>query len=129
VHGRALLAVSGDVVLRAGLTVALDAGAELDLAVGGSFRSSGQVTIGNTTRPAAVRIWMAGSQSVVLDGGPIVGAAIHAPTANVSAGDGFELFGALLAAGVTGDEIQIHYDRALLAGGETCGVAALPSPN
>src|SRR5262249_54769936 len=65
VHGRALLAVAGNVDLRAGLTVALDPDAELDLIVGGRLTSSGGASIGSTA-PARFRIWLAGSDSIVL---------------------------------------------------------------
>ena len=129
VHGHVVLGVTGDVVLRAGLTVTLDPGADLDLLVEGQLLISGEGVIGNSVRPAAFRIWIAGSQSIVLDDAPVIGATIYAPAAPVVAAKGFELFGALLAASVTfGDELSLHYDRALLSAGTACGELPVPSP-
>jgi hypothetical protein len=129
VHGRALLAVSGDVVLRAGFTVALDPGAELDLLVGGRLLTSGSNAIGSQT-PARFRIWVAGSQSVVLDDDPTVGAIIHAAGAQVTASSGLELSGGLFAKTLTaGAQVNVHYDQAVLSAGTICGEpTATPVP-
>jgi hypothetical protein len=129
VHGRALLAVSGDVVLRAGFTVTLDPGAELDLLIGGRLLSSGNNTIGSMT-PARFRIWVSGSQSVVFDDDPNVGAVIYAGGAQVAASSGLELSGALFAKTLTsGSQVNLHFDQAVLSSGTTCGEpAATPVP-
>jgi hypothetical protein len=130
VHGRALLAVGGDVTLGGGLSVALDAGAELDLLVGGALSAAGGASIGTTAAPARFRIWTAGSAPLELDDGPVIGAVIHAPAAQVAAPAGFELFGGVLARSFTlGGEARLHFDQAVLAGGQSCGaLAALPVP-
>jgi hypothetical protein len=121
--------VAGDVVLRAGFTVALDPGAELDLLVGGRLLTSGSNAIGSQT-PARFRIWVAGSQSVVLDDDPTVGAVIHAAGAQVTASSGLELAGGLFAKTLTaGAQVNVHYDQAVLSAGTTCGEpAATPVP-
>jgi len=121
VHGRALLAVAGDVVLRAGLAVMLDPGAELDLLVGGRLLTSGSNTIGSMT-PARFRIWVAGSQTVVFDDDPSVGAIVHAPGAQVTASSGLELSGALFAKTVAaGARVNVHFDQAVFSVGASCG--------
>jgi hypothetical protein len=121
VHGRALLAVAGDVMLRAGFTVTLDPGAELDLLVGGQLLTSGSNMIGSMT-PARFRIWVAGSQTVVFDDDPSVGAVIHAPGAPVTASSGLELSGALFARTVTtGARVNVHFDQAVFSVGASCG--------
>jgi hypothetical protein len=121
VHGRALLAVAGDVVLRAGFAVTLDPGAELDLLVGGRLLTSGSNTIGSQT-PARFRIWAAGSGTVVFDDDPSVGAVIHAPDAQVTASSGLELSGALFAKTMTaGARVNVHFDQAVLSVGASCG--------
>jgi hypothetical protein len=121
VHGRALLAVAGDVVLRAGLAVTLDPGAELDLLVGGRLLTSGSNTIGSMT-PARFRLWVAGSQTVVFDDDPSVGAVVHAPGAQVTASSGLELSGALFARTVTaGARVNVHFDQAVFSVGASCG--------
>jgi hypothetical protein len=124
VHGRALLAVAGDVVLRAGFTVTLDPGAELDLLVGGRLLTSGSNAIGSMT-PARFRIWVAGSQTVVFDDKPNVGAVVHAPGAQVTASSGLELSGALFAKTVTaGARVNVHFDQAVFSVGASCGEPA-----
>jgi hypothetical protein len=121
VHGRALLAVSGDVVLRAGFTVTLDPGAELDLLVGGRLLTSGSTSIGSMT-PARFRIWVAGSQTVVFDDDPTVGAMIHARDAQVTASSGLELQGGLFARTLTaGAQVNVHFDQAVFSAGASCG--------
>jgi hypothetical protein len=121
VHGRALLAVAGDVVLRAGFTVTLDPGAELDLLVAGRVLTSGSNAIGSMT-PARFRIWVAGSQTVVFDDRPNVGAVVHAPGAQVTASSGLELSGALFAKTVTaGARVNVHFDQAVFSVGASCG--------
>ena len=124
VHGRALVAVAGDVVLRAGFTISLDPGAELDLLVGGRLLTSGSNAIGSMT-PARFRIWVAGSQSVVFDDRPNVGAVVHAPNAQVTASSGLELSGALFAKTVTaGARVNVHFDQAIFSAGASCGEPA-----
>jgi hypothetical protein len=121
VHGRALLAVAGDVMLRAGFTVTLDPGAELDLLVGGRLLTSGSNAIGSMT-PARFRIWVAGSQTVVFDDDPNVGALVHAPDAQVTASSGLELSGALFAKTLTaGARVNVHFDQAVFSIGASCG--------
>lgn len=121
VHGRALLAVAGDVVLRAGLAVTLDPGAELDLLIGGRLLTSGSNTIGSMA-PAHFRIWVAGSQSVVFDDDPSIGAVVHAPGAQVTASSGLELSGALFAKTVAaGARVNVHFDQAVFSVGASCG--------
>jgi hypothetical protein len=121
VHGRALVAVAGDVVLRAGFTVTLDPGAELDLVVGGRLLTSGSNAIGSLT-PARFRIWVAGSQTVVFDDKPNVGAVVHAPGAPVTASSGLELSGALFAKTVSaGARVNVHFDQAIFSVGASCG--------
>jgi hypothetical protein len=131
VHGRALLAVPGDVVVRAGLAVVLDAGAELDLLVGGRLAESGAGAVfGATASPARFRVWVAGTSSISFDGGPTVGAIVHAAAAPVSASAGLTLSGSLLARSLTlGGEGALHFDRSVLTAGAACGEpAALPVP-
>jgi hypothetical protein len=121
VHGRAVVAVAGDVTLRAGFTVTLDPGAELDLLVGGRLLTSGSNSIGSMT-PARFRIWVAGSQTVVFDDDPMVGAVVHAAGAQVTASSGLELSGALFAKTLTsGAKVNVHFDQAVFSIGASCG--------
>ena len=120
-HDRALIVVAGDVVVRAGMTVILDAGAELDMVVGGRLIASGGNPIGSAA-PARFRLWMAGTDSVVLDDAPALGAMLHAPNATVTASSGLQVFGGIFARSVTlGGQLVLHYDEAVLTSGASCG--------
>ncbi|MCC6994405.1 MAG: hypothetical protein IT370_07235 [Deltaproteobacteria bacterium] len=125
VHGRTVLVVSGDVMLREKLDVVLDAGAELDLVVAGTLRLSGGAHLGSLAAPARVRIWLGGTGTVVLDDHPTIGAVLHAPRATISAPAGFELHGSVLAGALSfGAGATVRYDRSILGGGVVCGVPA-----
>jgi hypothetical protein len=120
-HNRALLVVAGDVVVRAGMTVILDAGAELDMVVGGRLIASGGNPIGSAA-PARFRLWIAGTDSVVLDDAPALGAMLHAPNAVVTASSGLQVFGGLFARSIMlGGQLVLHYDEAVLSSGASCG--------
>jgi hypothetical protein len=122
VHGRALLAVGGDVQLNGGLTVQLDASAELDLLVSRHLIVSGGATFGAMNAAARFRVWVAGTDSVTFDGAPYVHAVVHAPSAPVWAPAGLPLSGSLLAKGVSiGADTMINFDRAIFAAGTVCG--------
>jgi hypothetical protein len=119
--------VQGDVNVQGGdLAVSLDAGAELDLVVGGWLLVSGGGTIGAPAAPARFRMWVAGTdaQSVVFNGQPTIAAVIHAPTTTVSATNGLTISGSLLTQSLfLGGTSQsyVHYDRAILKAGAACG--------
>jgi hypothetical protein len=124
VRGRAQVVVTGDVVLRGGMIVSLDPGAELDLLIGGRLMVSGSGAVGSTA-PARFRIWVAGTDSVVFDGAPAVGATIRAPQAAVTASTGLRLSGGLVAGSVmAGGEVDLHFDEAILSVGASCGEPA-----
>jgi hypothetical protein len=127
VHGRVRLSVTGDVLLRGRLQVELDPGAELDLLVGGTLISAGGRELGSRVAPARVRIWIGGGGTVSLGSHTVLGAVLDAPRALVGA-DELELFGSILARGYQlGDQLTLHYDRAVLAGGVVCGDPAQPA--
>ena len=124
VHGLAELVVAHDLRLQGGLSVALDSGAELDLLWGGAFTSSGGGDIGSPVSPPRVRLWTASSDSLTFDGNPTLHAALTAPRAAVTAPSGLTVEGALLCAQLSAGRTQLHYDRALLSAGASCGAAA-----
>jgi hypothetical protein len=125
VHGRALLAIGGNVATRANFVVQLDTGAELDLLVGGQLSVSAGGTFGAAGAAARFRIWVAGAGPLTLDNAPVVSAVIHAPLASVSAPAGLPLSGSLLARSIAiGADSTVHFDRAILAAGTICGEPA-----
>jgi len=129
VHGRALLAVDNSVSLGAGLTVALDSSAELDLLVGGWINTSGG-TIGAPSAPARFRIWTASNDSLTFDDQPTIAAVVHAPGSVATATSGLTLSGSLFVKTLNlGGDSELHYDRAILSAGAECGEpVATPIP-
>ena len=72
--------------------------------------------------PARFRVWIAGADSVVFDGAPAVGAMVRAPNAAVTASSGLRLSGGLVARSViSGAELDVHFDEAVLSSGMPCG--------
>ena len=64
---------------------------------------------------------------MVFDGAPKIGAVIHAPAAAVTASQGLELYGSLLAGSFEfDDDTLLHFDHAILSGGLPCGEPAAP---
>jgi hypothetical protein len=126
VHGRTLLAIDGDVTVRGGLAVQLDASAELDVLVGGNLIASGGGAFGAAGGAARFRVWIAGT-TIVFDNAPAVNAIIHAPSAWVNAASGLPLSGSLLARDISiGADSTLHFDRAVLEAGTVCGSSAAP---
>jgi hypothetical protein len=125
VHGRALLAIPGDVTLRGGFSVELDPAAELDLLLAARLTTSGGDPFGAAAAPARFRVWIAGTSSVVFDDQPEVSAVVRAPAAIVTASAGLSLYGSLLAkAFAPGADTLLHFDRAILEAGAGCGEPA-----
>ena len=100
------------------LHVTLDAGADLDLVVAGSFFMTGRV-FGSPTTPALTRLWV-GSTTVSLPDQVQFGAFVYAPAAVFSAGVRHDLLGhALRGHAVGAGDVRISYDpTAMQAGAE-----------
>jgi hypothetical protein len=115
------LAVANSMSLGAGLTVALDSSAELDLLVGGWINTSGG-TIGAPSAPARFRIWTASTDSLTFDDQPTIAAVVHAPGSVATATSGLTLSGSLFVKTLNlGGDSELHYDRAILSAGTECG--------
>lgn len=125
VSGRTALLVRDDVVLRGALDVTLASGAELDLIIGGTMTSFGRHDIGSTANPSRMRLWIASSKTVLLDGAPALRAITTAPRSLVSAPSGLEIFGSLLSNQVvSAGPTTVHFDEAVLTSGQACGAPA-----
>jgi hypothetical protein len=119
VHGRAVLAVAGDIVVHGGLYVIIDPGLSLDLALGGALMTSGPGPVG-WMAGAVFRLWVNGPGPIVFDDKPVVGATIYAPAAALSAPRGLDMYGSIVAGSVAlGDEATLHFDEAILT--PSCG--------
>jgi hypothetical protein len=119
VHGRALLAVAGDIVVHGGFMVFADPGVSLDLVLGGALTTTGSSPVGASVG-AALRLWVNGPGPIVFQDKTVMGAVIYAPAAALSAPRGIDMYGAILAGSVAlGDQATLHFDEALLSNG--CG--------
>jgi hypothetical protein len=124
VHGRAALFVGGDLNADAGLHVAVDTGAELDLVIAGNL-SIGNGALGGAPA-SSVRIWL-GGKSAHLGAMATLTAAVYAPTASFTSDGDLTATGALFAHDFQpfGD-LAVRFDRGILMAGTACG--AMPQP-
>jgi len=121
VHGRAVLAIGGDVLLSGGMTIIMDQGAELDLLIFGGITSYGMAPVG-AWQASSLRIWMAGSSPLTFYGHPTIGGMFEAPLATVSAPSGMEVDGSIVAASLNlGDDVVVHFDQNVFTSGVACG--------
>ena len=126
VHGKSALFVGGDVTLAAGMQVALDDDAELDLVVAGNLDAEGGGLAGD---PApSLRVWLGGA-TLRVGSGAVLSAAVYAPAATLVAAGALDVTGAIFVGSVSaGDDVTARFDPALLDGGNECGdPAATPS--
>lgn len=126
VHGRAVMAVAGDVLVQRSLSVAFDQavpGATLDLLLQGSFTVNGGPTfVVGTSNAEQLRIWMVGPGPINVPSAPVMGGVFHAPAATLMAPRGLTLIGSVTAGALmVGGQVNISYDDAILASGTSCG--------
>jgi hypothetical protein len=121
VPGRTALFVGGDVASAGVLSFDIGAQGELDLFVRGNLVPTGLTTFGNAAHPAATRIYVGGSDNVLLTGaGEFVGN-IYAPRATVIATGYSDFYGSIFAGNFEAPgALFIHYDRGVLAAGQEC---------
>lgn len=118
--GRVALFVDGDLALGE-LTIALDEGAEVDLFIAGNVLGQARWTLGDTSQPVGVRIYVGGSGTLELAGGATFAGNVYAPRAELVTPASVEVFGSLFARRVVASgPLTVHYDRALLRGAEGC---------
>jgi hypothetical protein len=127
--GRMALFVDGDLTLHSDFGASLEPGAELDVFVTGDLRLAGPGRIGTETRPAALRLYIAGAAPLSIDDTHPLAVQIYAPHAPiVMAMTTKPVLGAIFAARIeTQGVYTMHYDRAISEAGEQCSGAS-PTP-
>ncbi len=132
ITGRTALFVRGDVGTVGAFDVELvGPGAELDLFVGGNFVQTGYSPFGDPNRPEDIRVFVAGSQTIVLTGYSPFSGNLYAPNANIDIKGFLDMNGALFAKNFHADGyVKINYDSAILDQGddEACHPPAPPPP-
>lgn len=115
VHGRTALYVGGDVNAIGALDVDLGTEGELDLFIAGDMLSIGAGSFGDSSRPAASRIYIGGTHDVTLIGASGFVGNVYAPNARITAVGDTEVYGSLFGGSVSmPGYLSIHYDRAIL---------------
>ncbi len=130
IQGRVAVFVGGDLSVTQGITVDLEAGAELDLFIAGNVDiqgPAGSVTIGDVTHAALTRIYVGGNGDdagggFALSADANISANIYAPNAVVQLASNFVLRGAILAQALqfSGD-FSILYDTTVLQVSQSSG--------
>jgi hypothetical protein len=121
-HGHTALFVGGDVDLSQPLTITLDPDATLDVLVAGNFHASSSLTIGSPNYPALSRFYIGGTTGFSVSADAALGAFFYAPNGLVGSSAPLEVYGGVFAgkfhnSGTT----AVHYDKAVLDVGGTCG--------
>jgi hypothetical protein len=125
VTGLAALFIDGPVSLVGNLSFEIDPGAEIDVFVGQKFAVQGLVSLGSKDRPAAGRLWVAGSDGITVLS-PWIGN-LYAPRARVSSPVGLDVYGSIFAGEVAGGlYANFVFDRSVMAAEANC--TAPPPP-
>lgn len=125
VSGRVSLVVEGDVLVPPGFSLVLEPGAQLDWFISGSLSLNLDTQIGDKERAAAVRVYVLGSQEIVLPGTELVTMNVYAPRARVTVEALGNVYGAVFAGSVASRALLFtHYDRAVLHADDTCASPA-----
>jgi hypothetical protein len=121
VGGRVALFVEGSITAAADLEVELSPDAEIDVFIKGTLVLAGKGSFGSTSRPAATRIYVGGSDDVVLVGASGFVGNLYAPYARVTSVGYAKVWGSIFARDfqVPG-YADISYDRAITQAGQNC---------
>jgi hypothetical protein len=123
IHGRAALYVGGDITA-SDVRINPDPGAEVDVFAAGNLIVNGALTLGPSTRPSAVRVYVGGT-TVHLASASTSGGYVYAPHADFTADSALNLYGGLFVGGyMSGASTTVHYDTSIARAGNACGVAA-----
>lgn len=123
VHGRTALYVEGDVSASSSLAFTLEPDAELDLFVGGTLIASDTFVFGSPNYPALSRAYVAGTAKIALSSDIRLGGELYAPNSEqVVWSAKNDIYGSVFAGNFRASDVtNIHYDRAVLRAGDTCG--------
>ncbi len=115
VGGRVALLVAGDVNVTHSLTVTLEPGAELDLAVKGNLSVMGSLAIGDTGQAARTRLYVGGSTFALSATVMPLAAEVYAPKATLQLASDLQMVGALFAQTMQfSGAFTLHYDPSIL---------------
>lgn len=120
------LFVDGSIALDGALNVEVAPGAELDIFVRGNLATLSPLSLSTKQRPAATRIFVAGSNDITLYS-PLLGN-LYAPNARVVAAGALEVYGSIFARSFAGAAFaSFVYDRAVYQAGRICTTERAPA--
>lgn len=115
VVGRVALLVGGDVTVTRSLTITLEPGAELDLAVKGNFSVMGSLAIGDAGQAARTRLYVGGATFALSATVMPLAAEVYAPKATLQLASDLQMVGALFAQAMQfSGAFTLHYDPSIL---------------
>lgn len=124
IHGKTALFIDGDIVVDGGrFDFIVQPGAELDVFVTGRVSVDGRFVFGSRVRPAASRLYVGSSaaDAVVFFHDTVFHGFLYAGEGTISVRHPLEVFGGVFAGNFdSSGETRIHYDRAILRGGDGC---------
>lgn len=122
-EGHAALFIGGIVQFSGQLDIELAAGAELDVFIAGALNLPATLRLGDSTRPRALRLWLATSSTFIVPPGAQIAANVYAPAATLAISAPLEIYGAMVAGNLhTVAPFTIHYDRAMAGAAASCGM-------
>jgi len=119
--GRTALYVNGDLRVGNDLAIKPTATGELDIFVAGQVYLDNMGQIGDPAYPASTRLYVGGDQGVKLQDNARLGAYVYSVPGGITADDNLSVYGGIYAQFVqAGNDLRIHYDRAVLDAGKNC---------
>jgi len=123
VNGRSALFISGDLTASSLFSLVMGQDATLDVFIGGKLSLSSLQTFGALTRPANLRVYVAGDQPTTLSGLTTFVGSLYAPRSRVELGGIQTVCGSIFAGDFetsTSATTSILYDTSLLYQGDDC---------
>ncbi|MFB6374568.1 MAG: hypothetical protein ABEN55_15930 [Bradymonadaceae bacterium] len=120
-RGRTALYVGGDVDIGNEFTIKPSASGELDVFIAGDVTIGNKSRIGDPAYPASTRFYVGGEGGWHLQNDARIGAYIYAVPGGIVADNKLKIFGGVYTQSLdAGNEVDIHYDRAVLDAGKNC---------
>lgn len=120
-HGRTALYIGGDIIASTPLSLTLDPGAELDIFVAGTIKSSSSFNIGSPNYPALSRTYVGSSAQLTFSSSASIGGNFYDGGALVKWSAPAEVYGSVFAGDFdSSSSVKIHYDRQVVKAGAAC---------
>lgn len=120
-HGRTALYIGGDVVSSRPLSLTLDPGAEFDIFIAGTIKSSSNFNIGSPNYPALTRTYVGSAAQLTFSSSASLAGNFYDGAALVKWSAPAVVYGAVFAGDFdSSSSVNIHYDRQVVKAGASC---------